>query len=207
MKKLIIMLLAVVLAIPAINAVELSKKDQKRVESLAKNRAKELTKKGWETMGSLPLQSALEKHYTATEFGGCREQVGTSTKTKSKNNGRLLAQSNAMNEYAGLWASELQGRIVQDSKVNGVEYDEGEFENFYAAFQRLVESEIKGELQESVSMIRQNPDGTYEIQILYLVDEAKASDARVQAIKNAAKESKIAMDHAEEIANFVKNGK
>lgn len=206
MKKIIVLLLAFVLALPAINAAELSKKDQKMVENLAKKRAKDLEKQGWKTMGTLPLVNSLTKHFTATEFDGLEELQGISTRTKSKNNGRMLAQSNAMNTYAGEWESKLKGRIAQELKVEESALNSNEFEHFYGAFERLVEGEIRGELKESFSMIRENPDGTFEIQIFYLIDPDKATTARMNALTNAMKESELSQQYAEKISEFINNG-
>lgn len=203
MKKIIIMLMALCLAFPSIQATEVSKKEQKQIESMVKTQKKDLSKKGWTVMGSYPLDASLERHYTSMIADNKEEQVGFSTKTKSKNNGRLIAQSNAMNEYAGKWASQLKQRIVGDAQV---ESDNAEFEHFYSAYERLVESEIRGELQESFSLIRENNDGTYEIAIYYLIDTEKASKARMRALENAVKESEYAQKYADLISNFVREG-
>lgn len=203
MKKLIILLMAFCLAMPAMYA-EISKKEQKTIEKMAKDKAKELTKSGYQAMGSLPLQAALERHYKNILIDGMRDEQGISTATKSKNNGRMMAQSNAMNAYAGKWASQLKQRVIGDAAI--APEDQAEFENLYSAFERLVEAEIKGELQESFSVIKTNPDGTYEIQIYYLVDEEKASKARVNALKNAAKESDVAQKYADQLSKFVNEG-
>lgn len=206
MKKFLVLMVALCLAIPTVCAVELTKKEQKTVEKLASKRAKEYAKDGWKTMGALPLEQALAKYYTATEYGNCTGISGESTRTKSKNNGRLLAQSNAMNLFVASENSELKGRIIQDMKANGIDPDEGEFENFYAAFERLAEGSVQGELQEAYSLIREYPDGTFEIQTVYLIDKEAASKNRIRAIKNAMKESEMAQQYAEKVSEFIDNG-
>ena len=88
---------------------------------------------------------------------------------------------------------------------DGVEASD-EFEHFYAAYERAVESEIKGEMQESCSIIRDNGDGTYEMQVYYIVSESAASKARIRALENMAKESAAAQQYAEKVSEFVKEG-
>lgn len=201
MKKIIILLMAFCLAMPVLNAAELSKNDRKTVEKLAKTRAKDLTKDGWKVMSTLPLQTSLERHFTAQLFDNKTEEIGISTRTKSKNNGRMLAQSAAMNAYADKWTSDLKGRAINDGSVK-----DKEFENFYAAYERLVESEIRGDLKESFSMIRENADGTFEIQIFYLVDTEAAFQANMKALERAAKEAEMAQEYADKMSQFVREG-
>lgn len=201
MKKFIMLLLAFCLMAPVAQA-ELSKKDLKECEKLAKKRAKELKKQGYTVLGSLPLESVLDRHYQKIYDGTMQEQQGISTKTRSKNNGRMLAQSNAMNTYAGDQASQLKGRVIIDSKAT----DDVEWEKFFAAFERIVEKEIRGDLVESYSLIKENPDGTFEIQTMYVYDRQKAERANKRALEQAIDESKLAADDASLISKFINNG-
>jgi hypothetical protein len=89
--------------------------------------------------------------------------------------------------------------------ANGTD-GEGEFEKMYAAYERLVAKEIKGEMKETFSVIRDNGDGTFEMQSFFIVDENAASAARIRAIESAAKESTVAQKYAQKISDFVKEG-
>ncbi len=88
---------------------------------------------------------------------------------------------------------------------SGVDTDK-EFENFYAAYERLVEKEIRGEMKQSFSLIRTNADGTFEVQSFYIISEDAASKARIRAFENATKESEAAQKHADKISEFVRAG-
>lgn len=205
MKKLIMMIMALCLIVPAMNA-ELSKNDRKKVESMAKKRAKELEKQGYVVMGSLPLQNALEKHYELTMFGNAEEQQGNG-RAKSKNNGRQMCLTSAMNEYATKQMSQIQGRSVTDQFGNEVNTaDEAEFARFYAAFERLTQKEVQGELKESFTVYKQLPDGTYDFQMYMTLDPRRASNARLRAIEDAAVESGLAEIYAKQLSDFVKEG-
>lgn len=81
-----------------------------------------------------------------------------------------------------------------------------EFDHFYGAYQSLVEKEIKGEMQESFSLIRPYKDGSFEMQSFFIVNEAEASKARMRAFEIAAKESAVAQKYASKVGEFIKEG-
>lgn len=81
-----------------------------------------------------------------------------------------------------------------------------EFEHFYAAYERLVEKEIRNEMNESFSVIKENGDGTYEMQTFYIVNENAAANARMRALEQAKKETALAQANADKIADFVRRG-
>lgn len=205
MKRLIIALMALVMMAPvyAANDNGLTKSQQKELNK----KVKEFKKGKWSVMGTRTLDGALEAHYVKLNQLGedGREVMGVATKTKSKNTGLMMAKNNAVNNYASDAASNLQARLVADLQANGVETD-AEFEHFYAAFERLVETEINGEILPSLTLIRTNPDGTYEVNCYCIVSESAASKARIRAAENALKESEAAQNYADKIAGFVREG-
>lgn len=201
MKKIFMVLMALCLMAPIANA-ELNKKELKKIEKMAKDKAKNLEKQGYTIMGSLPLKESLMKHYTAMEAGAV-EQIGTGH-AKSKNNGRQMCLTYAMSEFSTKALSEIKGRTVTDSYGNEVDTEnDAEFARFYAAYERLTQKEIKGELQESFTVIKQNADGTYDFEMYMLYDENKASLKRQKALKEAAAESKLAQNYAEQVSEFI----
>ncbi len=201
MKKLIMILMALCLIAPVAMA-DLTPKQEKLCAKNAKDRAKEFTKQGYTIMGSLPLSDALYKHFTKMEMGAI-EQVGNGH-SKSQNNGRQMCLTSAMSEYASKAVSQIKGRSVTDAYGNQVDTEnDPEFDRFYAAYERLTQKEIKGELQESFTIVKQNPDGTSDFRMFMLVDENKALARRQKALKEAAEESKLAQDYAKQVAEFI----
>jgi hypothetical protein len=69
-----------------------------------------------------------------------------------------------------------------------------------------VQKEINGELQESFTVIRENKDGTFEMQAFFIVSESAATRARIRAYENAAKESEAAQKYAQKVSDFVNKG-
>ena len=69
-----------------------------------------------------------------------------------------------------------------------------------------MQKEINGELEETFSVIKDNKDGTYEMQTFFIVSESAATRARIRAYENAAKESGAAQKYAQKVREFVSKG-
>ena len=206
MKNFLIMLLAFCLMTPAINAQ--NKELQKQQKKEYKKKMKEYKAEGWKLFGSTrSLDVALLTHYDKLNTLGddAIEIVGIASKFQSKNVGKQMAINNACITYAQTAGSVVKGRIVSDLYGNGIDADT-EIDKLYAAYERLVEKEIKGEMMESFSIIHEISNGLYEMQTYFIVSESAASKARIRAFENAAKESAAAQKYANEISEFVREG-
>ena len=206
MKNLLMMLLALCLMTPAMNAQ--NKELQKQQKKEYKKKMKEFKSEGWKLFGSSrSLDVALLTHYDKLNNLGEDgvEIVGIASKFQSKNVGKQMAVNNACISYAQNAGSQVKGRIVSDLYGNGI--DPGtEIDKFYAAYERLVEKEIKGEMMESFTIIHEISKGLYEMQTYFIVSESAATKARIRAYENAAKESSAAQKCAQQIAEFVREG-
>lgn len=206
MRKLLLLLLAACLLAPAANAQ--NKALSKALEKEYKQKMKEYKKENWKLFGSSrSLDVALLLHYEKLNSLGdeVTEEVGIASKFKSKNVGHQMAVNNACITYAQRAGSHVKGRIVSDMQGDGVDADM-EFDKFYAAYERLVEKEIKGEMKESYSIIRELGGGTYEMQTYFIVDEGAASKARIRAMETAARETELAQKYAQKVSDFVREG-
>jgi len=207
MKKIIMLLMALCMVLPAVNAQN-SKALSKALKKEYKTKMKEFKKEGWQLYGSSrSLDVALLNHYAKLNKEGeeAYEIVGSCSKFKSKNVGHQTCINNACNIYAQQAGRHLKGRIVSDIAGNGDDAS-AEFDHFYAAYESLVQKELNGELQESFSVIRKNGDGTYEMQTFFIVSESAATRARIRAYENAAKESAAAQKYAKKVSDFVQEG-
>lgn len=206
MKKIIYAILAMAFLMPAM--MEAGKTPlQKARENAYRTKLKEYKKQGWQPLGTKPIDLCLLEHYDKlAQLGSNGHEVeGIATKVQSKNVGRQMAINNAVIIYGQEAGSTLQGRVVADMSANGVD-PSGEFENFFAAYERLVEKEIRGEMEPSFSIIKENGDGTYEIRSYFIVEESNAQKARMRALEEALKNSQIAAEHANQISEFVRQG-
>jgi hypothetical protein len=210
MKKIIVIIIAALLVLPTINAQNTSKALEKALKKEYKIKKKELKKGNWELFASSrTLDVALLSHYEKLNALGENgyEVVGVASRFKSKNLGHQQAINNACLTYAQQAGSHLKGRIVSDMSGNADD-TAAEFDHFYAAYERLVEKEIKGEMVESFSIIRclDKEKGEYEMQTYFIIDEAAATRARIRALENAAKESEVAQKYANKVSQFVREG-
>ncbi|MCH5215325.1 MAG: hypothetical protein J1F10_00175 [Muribaculaceae bacterium] len=180
-------------------------------KALAKAQKKEMSQKmkeykkgGYEILGSRTMEVALLKHYSKLNELGDNGLVfeGYAANTKSKNTAEQMALNNATIKYAQKAGSTIKGRVVSDIFADGTD-SEGEFEKFYAAYERIVEQKVKNVLVPSYSVIKQKPDGTYEIQSFFIVDETKARNARKAALESALTESELAQKYAASVRGFV----
>lgn len=206
MRKLLMLFMAFCLLTPVAVYADINKTLDKEMNKEYKKKIKQYKKEKWNVMGSRTMEVSLLKHYQKLNSleDDAREVIGIAN-TKTKNNGYQSAQNNAMITYASNAGSYLKGRVMSDVFADGANPD-SEFDHFFAAYERLVEKEIKGEMEESYSVIRDNGDGTYELQTFYIVSESAASKARLRALENALKESEAAQRNADKISSFVREG-
>ncbi|MDY3253792.1 MAG: hypothetical protein SOX61_12385 [Prevotella sp.] len=200
MKKIIMFLMAAfMLSVVPATAQELSKSGKKALKA----KVKEFNKEGWKIFGSTStLDYALERHMIKMQSEDAIEVPGIASSFKSKNVGKQMALNSAMTNYASMMDSEIKGKVVSDMQGDG-EFSETEFEKFYAAFKRSVQTTIKDELKESFSIIRDKGNGTSEMQTFFIVDKHAASQARVRALEQAGKESVAAQLYAKVVQKFI----
>lgn len=207
MRKLLVILLATLLVAPVENVS--AQKLSRAIKKEYKAKMKQLKKEKWELYGSSrTLEVVLGKYYEELDSkDNVREIMGNAAKFKSKTVGHQSAINDACRTYAQQCGSIVKGRIDSDLASDGEDVN-SEFDHFYAAFERLVEKEIQGELVEKFSLIREiDKDGpVYEMQTYFLVDEEAASKARIRAYEQAVKESEAAQKMATKIGDFVKAG-
>ena len=205
MKKLLTLLFlqAFVFSLSTTNAQ--NKALDKALQKEYKTKMKEFKKGGWEIFGSSrSLDVALLNHYDKLNKGGDNtyEIVGIASAFKSKNIGRQIAINNACVIYASQAGALIKGSVVSDM---GADADNltVEFDHFYAAYERAVEKEIRGEIKESFSIIRKNNDGSYEMQSFFIFNEELALKARIKAFEIAAQESIAAQKYADIISKYI----
>ncbi len=184
----------------------IAKQKAKQLQKEYKQKVKEYTKDGWKVYGnSNTLDMALLNHYEAMEKENVSEII-SATRTNSPNAAIKQMQENAAHTYAQNYSSMIRGRITEEVSSNINNETIEEFENFYAAFENNLQKEIQGNLQRSYAISRQITLGgkkVYEYQAIFLLNEDAASKARIKALENALKESKLAQEHAKMVSEFI----
>jgi hypothetical protein len=183
------------------------RKYNKEMEKVYKKKTKELKKEGWKVTGSsLTLEAAIMKHLRAVNSDDKNKELITNVSMcKSLNVCSAQALNNALTRYAENAGSYVRGRVVSDLFNNASSEVPEEFDKFYAAYERLVSSEIKGEVQFSAAFEKANGDGR-AYQAWFIVNEDKAAQARVRAMQRAFEETKMAQQYANQVADFVRTG-
>jgi hypothetical protein len=183
------------------------RKFNKESERQYKDKRKELKKEGYKiSVTTYTLDFALMKHYrTLRSDDNNQVKIGAVTMCKSLNVCQAMAFNNAANSYASQASSFVRGRVTSEMSNNASEDDLEEFDRFYAAYENLVSSEIKSVLKHSMSIEKPNGNGK-SFESWYIINEESASKSRMRAMENAAAESKLAREHAEQISNFVQEG-
>lgn len=203
MKKLFISLLFACLAMPsAIQAQELSKSAEKAIKKEVSTKMKELKKGKWEVFDtSHSMERALWKHYEKLEKGEDKvfDMIGYAT-AKSKNLASTAALASACNRYATQASTRVIGKLISELENNGTNNNE-DLEKFRATFLSEVEKDIRGDLHLSFGVIRKDEtNGSYEVQVYYIVDQEAASRSRLRALEIAEKETQF----SENIKKIVK---
>ena len=183
------------------------RKYNKTMEKVYKQKTKDLQKEGWRVSGSsLTLEAAIMKHLRQLSSDeNNREMIVEVTMCNSINVCKANALNNALREYADNASSYIRGRVVTDMFNNASATVPEEFDKFYAAYERLVSAEIKGELQFIFALEKENKQGK-SYQAWYIVNESTAHKARLRAMQQAAAESKLAQEYANQVSNFVQEG-
>lgn len=206
LKKMFILLLSVMIVVPAAYSQK-NKQLEKARKKQYKSAMKRYEGEGWRLFGSprsleVSLLEYYEKLNTLGENG--HAIVGTG-KARSKNLLHKATLSSACTFYAAQAGSTVKGRMVSDGFYDADDLS-SEFDRFYEAYETQVSKEIKGELREQFSMVRELPGGGYEMEAYFILDEDAASRARIRAYDNAAKESAAAQKYADKVAGFVRKG-
>lgn len=219
MKTINVIVLAVgLMAAASCGILKSNKASSKKVMTLEEAREQEylarkeqLKEGGWQVYASSrSLEVLLLTHYDKLNTKGddVTEVVGTWENITDLGQGLDATDVAASQRYAAMSGAFIRGRQTQDGASMGSGED---FSHFYGAYERLLQKEIKGELQRSYTIYRQtgvskSGKPLYQMESYYIVDQERASKARIQAYQLALKETEIAQETAVKIANFVAEG-
>jgi hypothetical protein len=201
MKKLLVLAMGLIIAFSG--AIAQPGNSDKVLWKQAKKKAKELTREGWKLDGSKTLDVCLYDHYKKLQDSDNQELISNvvgKTNIKTLNQAQRWAIVNAATRYATEARMTVVGKVTSEigAGLEGV----GSPEDFYAAYESRVATELQGQLKPSISLYR-TKDGRLEYKIFYLVNEDSASKARMRAMERAMQESEFARANAKRISEFV----
>ncbi|MBO4800390.1 MAG: hypothetical protein J5545_00740 [Bacteroidaceae bacterium] len=192
MKKYFVIMLAALGLIIAAPAAAQNKQMAKALKKELAQRKKAIKNNKQELFGtSRSIDVALLSHFEALDNGGddVQEIVGYA-RGKSKNLLAAAAQNSVASRYAAQASAQIKGQLKQTLEGNAENVDE-EVDKFSAIYLTKVESEIKGQIKPSYSLISTGADGVYELESYYIVNQTKATNARKAAFDAARKETGI----------------
>lgn len=203
MKKILMILMSLIVAIGAVAAGNPDKAAQK----YAKKQAKQFEKEGWRVDGIFTLEEVFYNYRKALAEEGnypLTGVVGGTTSTKTINQAKQWASTNAAITYAKEAGSTMKGRLAASVHAQAGAESASD-DSFFEAYESLVQKEIKGELKMNFGLYRETKNGV-EYRAYYVVNEDKASKARMRAMENLKKENDFARKHAEDLTKFVREG-
>lgn len=169
-----------------------------------KEKLGEYTQAGWAIHGSTrTLQGKLIEHYDKLDANpDLYEVIGTSTGCRSVTVCRASALNAACVDFAVKMGQSLKGKTMRDMGIDEGTEVPTEYNKFQEACISKFQTEIKGELQESLALIKNNGSNN-EYQMFFIVDKESAKKKRTQAIKDALKESKLNQEYAHAVEKFI----
>lgn len=174
-------------------------------ETEMNEKLQELTQAGWQLHGSArTLRGKLAEHYARIDANpDLYEVTGTSTGCRSITVCRASAFNAACVEMATKMGQDLTGKTMRDMGVDEGAELSTEYNRFQEACISKFQAVIKEDLEESIALIRKDPNGLNSYEIFCLVDRQSARKKRTQAIKNALEESNLQKDYARSVEKFI----
>lgn len=199
MKKLILFCLLGVMTASAI--AEAAPVDPRREKQLRKEctvRLKQVQKSGWTVSGT------IEDHFNRLISRGedAMEVYGTAVRARNAEAGAAMAADNAAASYARQQVSDLRGRFTNEHRNEST----SSLDSFFQAYEKAVEKEIKGQMEQGYTLSRTNPDGTCDIEIYYIISDSAASEARQRALKSALAGNEPARRYEESLSGYAAEG-
>ena len=183
------------------------KNDDASTWKRSKKQAKELRREGWKVDGTRTIEESLYYFHMEEQKDpnnqGYTERIQGTTSAKTINQAKQWAHNNAAISYAKRAGQFLRGRVNAEISA-GV--DAPSLDNFYEAYESLVQKLIQNELGMRFGLYREKSDKSIEYQAWYIINEDQASKARIRAMENMQKESEFAREHAKELSDFVREG-
>lgn len=208
LKALAVALLMAAAVIPATaKKPVLSEKEQakieKEAEKEAKKTAKEKKKEGWKIEQTGLMENIIARHIVKRETEGLQEKNGAATDRKSRSGCRKQILNDVSNEYAREVSQVIKGEITSKDRFR----DGDEAEDFIGQYEARLAAEIAGELVESYSLYKKNPDGTYDMEIHYFVDPDRAHAAKLRAARNTMEIQKLDEEWRKSISDAINGTK
>ena len=174
---------------------------RKSIVKEARKQARQKEKEGWRVEQTGLMETVIAEHREKLTIRGLEERIGTADSFKSRSLARTQCLNNAVKEYATEVSGVIKGKMVSSDVSNDDAARQAE--NFKGDFEQRMAAELAGELRISYSLYRKNPDGTYDMEVYYVVDPEGAHSAKLRAAKYAAELAQLDAQWVEEITRSI----
>ncbi len=194
--------------VAAAPASKLEKQLEKQRGKVYKELIKQYKADGWTLAdNNRTMEVAVLEHLIARDANKDVkvEITGEVSKCKSMNVGRMSALNNAKNELAMQMSGQIEGMVssLVAADVNNLAAEQ---DKMIAGFTNKMKASLSGAIELSYGIVKQNPDGTNHYKAFFFVDKSKCIDAASAAIEKSIQETKMSVEIADQIRDFVKNG-
>lgn len=201
MKKIIILLLAMLTTSVSMQAGDPT---EKQIKKAVKAKKKDFKKQKWELYGTAQtLDMVLYNYYKELYAPGSniKEVTGLGAESENKTILHQKAIMDAARTYSQNTCSQVEVKAENELKSISKE----EVDDFRQRFTSNVSKQIGGQLKECFSMIRASKasPGYYEMQTFFLLDERHALDARKEALRATFIECKFKQEMLEPLMEAV----
>lgn len=182
-----------------------AKTEAKKAGSNFKEKVKEFEKAGYKITGdhrTLDLAVIEFQNKLDASRGKLGVTVGEANKCRSVDACKQMVQFQAQRELATNLSAEFGGISNQLMETDMATGDEVNL--MITAFTRETQANVSGLISPGFSLMKINGDGTNSFITFYFVDLEKMSALRSGALDSSLKETKITIEKAEKIRNFVK---
>lgn len=201
MKKIIILLLAMLTASVSIQAGDPT---EKQIKKVVKAKKKDFKKQKWELYGTAQtLDMVLYNYYKELYAAGSNIKEVTGLGAESEN--KTILHQKAIMDAARTYSQNTCSQV--EVKANNVlsSISKEELDDFRQTFTSNVSKQIGGQLKECFSVIRasKTSPGYYEMQTFFLLDERNALNALKEAMRATYIERKFKQEMLEPLMDAV----
>ena len=178
----------------------------KELAKETKTVTKSLQKDGWKMVDiSMSIEGAVSRHLARSNEPGSQAISSTIRCGSIMSNCDRAAFTDALRKYAMQSEAFVREALTGDDYLNQASLRE-EFSKLYSQFEMLVQKEISGAVTPSFQVYKKSTKrGATETdyRAFYIINEEKASTARIRAMEQALKESEALQRYSERISEAV----
>lgn len=169
-----------------------------------KKTVKQKNKEGWKMVASTTtLEYALTKYRTYVEADEENRIVITGiAEGKNPKIGTDNAVMHGITNYAARASAQVKGKIKSLITANNIDMNVEEVDRFAEAYEAAIAIKVRGLIKQHFTLVRTTENGNKEFNVFMTLDEAKAKQAREEALAEAKRKADL-QDLSEQVQEFI----